>query len=122
MLIGLLLSLVSGVLLFGSLFVDSSQIIVSNSVNDHAAIYHQLPRGRLSILPEEIVTAYHHIAVNEKQPFMLSLLSQKVADGRPSDILWLFQQSTMRQLIDGSVGHNRLLVLGTVVCHQNLIG
>ena len=66
-------------------------------------------------------TFHHNVTIQEKQPFILSLLSQEITDRCPTYIFFADDIVDIRQFLDILILFYHFLVGGTIVNNDNLI-
>ena len=70
----------------------------------------------------QIVLPYHaHVAVDEKQPVVMSLPGKEIPDGRPAGILCLSEIMAVGPTLYGLVLPDHFRFCRTIVTHQDLI-
>ena len=121
--IGILLALVCRMLMFCGLLIAIAEIALEgisitsdgNSSVDDISLFHHY------ILINKVGTLEGHVAVDEEQMRVLSLLGQNVADGCTADITGLSEELTMLPLADLAILTDNILIRRTVIGYQNLI-
>ena len=106
---------------FGSFLVACSEIVGRRSVDNHSSVDDLRTVGVFSIAHQKVLPAYHHVTVDEQQPFVLRLLSQEVADGSASCILLTLHELAVRQLADGTIRLQAVLRSRTVIGNDDFV-
>jgi hypothetical protein len=103
-----------------SLFIHGTQIARQDFANNNSTIHDGLACSS-NILLDEILPAYHHIAVNEQLPRILGLFRKEIANSRTTSVLAALDETTVWQYVYAPIGSNGFLLGGTVIGYKNFI-
>jgi hypothetical protein len=99
---------------FGIVLVEVSQVVLLAFADADASI-HYIMTGVFEITLNETGIRNGHVAVQEKNPFILGMLGQKVACRGTASIGWLLQESAVLKLFYDLVGLDDFRVCGSIV-------
>ena len=99
---------------FGIVLVEVTQVVLFAFANADASI-HYVMTCVIKVALNETGVRNGHVAIQEKEPFILGMLGQKVACRGTASIGWFLQESAALKLFYSLVGLDDFRVCGSIV-------
>ena len=114
--------LLAGVSFFSLHLIQISEIALPSAVvpTQNISAIDDLSRISRQVVADEVFSD-RHVAVDEKQPFVLGFSCQQIPDGSPSYVFFLNDMPTILQVQYCFVCRNRLLIGRTVFRNDDFI-